>query len=148
MPRSEINRIVHEPPLFSEFKPVGVRGSELEKITLSLDEFEAVRLADSMGLSHVEAADEMEISRPTFTRLIEKARKKIADFMISGGLLTIDGGSVHFRNNILKCKSCGHLFKTTFVETIKVCPECNSDKLLNLAGGFGHGNCCFIRSEK
>ena len=84
----------------------------MEQILLTLDEFEAFRLADLIGLSHAEAADEMEISRSTFTRLIEKARKKIADFIIQGKLLTIEGGSIHFRNNIIHCQNCGHMFKT------------------------------------
>jgi len=142
MPRPQYNRVVHEPPLFSEFKPLGVKGRQLEQILLTLDEFEAFRLADNVGLSHAEAAEEMCISRSTFTRLIEKARKKIADFIIQGKLLVIDGGNIHFRNNIIQCRSCGHMFKTNFRTTITKCPECNSKNLLNLAGGFGHGNCC------
>ena len=76
MPRPKKQRIVHKPPLFTEFKPLGISGQHLERINLSLDEFEAFRLCDYDGLSHAEAADEMEISRSTLTRLIEKARKK------------------------------------------------------------------------
>ena len=145
MPRPQDNRIVHGPPLFSEFKPTGIQGRNLEQIQLTLDEFEAFRLADSIGLSHAEAADEMEISRSTFTRLIEKARKKIADFIIQGKLLTIEGGSIHFRNNIIHCQNCGHMFKTSIDITITECPACHSNNLLNLAGGFGHGKCCHFR---
>jgi len=145
MPRPQDNRIVHEPPLFSEFKPMGVRGRNLEQIQLTLDEFEALRLADYMGLMHAEAADEMEISRSTFTRLIEKARKKIADFLIQGKLLTIEGGSIHFRNNIIHCQDCGHMFKINIDKAITECPACHSNNLLNLAGGFGHGKCCHFR---
>ena len=147
MPRPQDNRIVHEPPLFSEFKPLGVRGRNLEQILLTLDEFEAFRLADFAGLSHAEAADEMEISRSTFTRLIEKARKKIADFIIQGKLLTIEGGSIHFRNNIIHCQNCGHMFKTSIDNAITECPACHSNNLLNLAGGFGHGKCCNFRHQ-
>ncbi len=142
MPRPQDNRIVLEPPLFSEFKPLGIKGQDLERIQLALDEFEAFRLADHIGLSHAEAADEMGISRPTFSRLIEKARKNVADFIIQGKLLTIEGGNVHFRNNIIKCQSCGHMFKTNMVNTITECPACHSGNLINLAGGFGHGKCC------
>ncbi len=142
MSRPENNRIVHEPPVFTDFKPIGVKGITLEQILLSLDEFEAFRLADHVGLSHEEAAEEMEISRPTFSRLIEKARKKIADFIIEGKMLSIDGGNIHFRNNIIKCQSCGHMFKTKFNEEITECPACHSKNILNLAGGFGHGKCC------
>ena len=147
MPRPQDNRIVHGPPLFSEFKPMGVRGRNLEQILMTLDEFEALRLADFIGLSHAEAADEMEISRSTFTRLIEKARKKIADFLIQGKLLTIEGGSIHFRNNIIHCQDCGHMFKTNIDNAISECPACHSKNLLNLAGGFGHGKCCHFRHQ-
>ena len=142
MPRPQYNRIVHEPPLFSDFKPIGVRGRDLEQIVLTLDEFEAFRLADQLGFSHALAANEMEISRSTFSRLIEKARKKIADFIILGRTLTIGGGTVHFRINIIQCRDCGHMFKINFKQRITECPECHSGKIVNLAGGFGHGQCC------
>ena len=147
MPRPKSNRIVYEPPIYTEFKPVGSRGQTLEVIDLSVDEFEALRLADKMAMSHAEAAEEMEISRSTFTRLIEQARKKLADFIIHGKLLSINGGNIHFRNNIIKCQDCGHMFKTSFNDTITECPVCNSESLLNLAGGFGHGNCCRHRNS-
>jgi predicted DNA-binding protein (UPF0251 family) len=139
--------MVLEPPLFSAFKPLGITGKDLEQIQLALDEFEAFRLADYNGLSHAEAADEMGISRSTFSRLIEKARKKIADFIIQGKLLTIEGGSVHFRNNIIRCQSCGHMFKINISNTISECPTCHSKHLNNLAGGFGHGKCCQYKHQ-
>jgi predicted DNA-binding protein (UPF0251 family)/DNA-directed RNA polymerase subunit RPC12/RpoP len=147
VPRPQDNRIVHEPPLFSEFKPHGVKGHELEQIRLTLDEFEALRLADQLGYSHELAADEMEISRSTFTRLIEKARKKTADFIIQGKLLVIEGGSIHFRNNIIRCQDCGHMFRINFEQTLAECPACGSRNLINLAGGFGHGKCCNQRHQ-
>ncbi len=142
MTRPQNKRIIHEPPLFSEFGPVGLRKLNLEQVLLTLDEFESFRLADQLGLSHAEAAEEMEISRSTFTRLIEKARKKIADFIIQGKLLTIGGGNIHFRNNIIRCQHCGHTFKSDFIDFIKECPSCHSNNLVNLAGRFGHGKCC------
>jgi predicted DNA-binding protein (UPF0251 family) len=142
MPRPISNRIVHEPPLFTEFKPIGIPVRSLEHVQLSLDEYEAIRLADRLGLSHEEAAEEMGISRSTFSRLIEKSRKKLAEFIFGGKLLTIDGGNIHFRKNILRCNDCGHMFKINMDSPITTCPECNSKNLLNLAGGFGHGKCC------
>ncbi len=142
MPRTEKNRIVGTPPLFNAFKPIGVKGPGLVKVMLSLDEYEALRLADELGLSHADAADEMGISRSTFTRMIDKARNKIADFIINGKMLIIEGGNIHFRNNIIRCIDCGHMFKISFEDNIRNCPECNSNKLINFAGGFGHGKCC------
>ncbi len=139
MPRRKMQRIVHRPPLYTEFKPVGVRRLSLDSIELSIDEYEAIRLADNIGMNHNDAAEEMEISRSTFSRLIENARKKIAEFIIEGKHLQIDGGNIHFRNNIIKCYDCGYMFRTNIGVSLSNCPDCDSTNLLNLAGGFGHG---------
>ncbi len=145
MPRPKNNRLVQEPPLFSEFKPTGIAGKNLNQRVLNLDEFEAIRLADYLGMSHEEAAGEMNISRSTVTRMIDKARHKISSFLIKGELLTIDGGNIHFKSNIIKCLDCGHMFKMSIEKPAHECPSCSSVKLENLAGGFGHGNCCVER---
>ena len=148
MPRPKNRRIVHEPPLFNEFKPLGVPSINLKRSKLSLDEFEAIRLADYNGYSQEEAASEMGISRSTFSRLIENARKKLAEFLILGKLLSIDGGNIHFRNNIIRCESCGYMFKTDINASFAECPNCKSTSLVNLAGGFGHGICCTDSNNK
>lgn len=142
MPRPKNNRFVYEPPLFTEFKPAGVSARNLRQNRLTLDEYEAVRLADYLGLSHEEAADEMHISRSTFSRLVAVAREKISDALIGGKVLTIGGGNIHFRNNIIRCLNCGNLFRTRINSTLLKCPACQSANLQNLAGGFGHGRCC------
>ncbi len=146
MPRPKKERIVQTPPFFTVFKPAGIESKLLSQTHLTLDEYEAFRLADFIGLSHNEAAEEMEISRSTFTRLIERARKKVSDFIIKGTLLTIEGGNIHFRNNLIKCLDCGHMFKIEMGKSLKKCPQCKSKKLLNLAGGFGHGECCVVNN--
>ena len=148
MARPEIKRLVNKPPLFTDFKPLGTAIRLLEVVQLSLDEYEAFRLADNLGLSHEESSQEMEISRSTFTRLIEKARMKIADFIINGKLLSIEGGNIHFRKNIIRCNDCGYMFKININVSLNKCPECNSTNLLNFAGGFGHGECCANRNRK
>jgi len=142
MSRPRKNRSIFEPPLFSDFKPVGVFSRYLKGITLRLDEFEAFRLADFIGMTHEEAAAEMDISRPTFTRLIETARKKVAEMIIEGKRLTIGGGEIHFRNNLIRCSDCGHIFRININQNVAECPVCHSTRLINLAGGFGHGRCC------
>lgn len=145
MARPKNNRIVYEPPFYTEFKPAGMSSKSLEEVVLSLDEFEAIRLADLIGMSHEEAANEMEISRSTFSRLIVKSRKKIAEYFFQGKLLTIDGGNIHFRKNIIQCSNCGCMFKINIEVSMTECPECHSKDLLSLAGGFGHGECCRVR---
>jgi len=72
------------------FKPCGVCGADLEKIELFEDEMEALRLADYEGLYQQECADKMGISRTTFSRLVESARKKIADALIHRKALNIN----------------------------------------------------------
>ena len=141
MPRPKKNRKVHEPPLFVEFKPVGIQGSLLDKIVLTIDEYEAFRLADYEGLSQEEAAEEMEISRPTFARLIESARKKVAESIVRGKKLIISGGNVEFRQNIVRCFNCGSLFRVEFGEKMNKCPHCGSTNLVYMGhrGGFGYG---------
>jgi predicted DNA-binding protein (UPF0251 family) len=76
------------------FKPRGIPSSALEEVVLSLDEYEAIRLADYEKLYQEEAASRMEISRQTFGRIIESAHCKIADVLIHGKALKIDGGEV------------------------------------------------------
>lgn len=144
MARQKNNRIVYAPPFYSEFKPVGVSINELDEIELTLDEFEGIRLADMLGMTHQEAADEMGISRSTFSRLIDSSRKKIANFFFLGKVLAVRGGNVHFRKNIIQCADCGHMFKIDIRTQLTSCTACGSTNLLNLAGNFGHGECCRI----
>ena len=81
-------------PAIVLFKPAGVPARLLEHVILELDEVEALRLADGMGLYQEEAAERMNISRPTFSRIIERARKKVADALLHGKALRIEGGAV------------------------------------------------------
>jgi predicted DNA-binding protein (UPF0251 family) len=145
MPRRKKRRMVSAPPVYSSFKPIGVRRNEIHRLSLDLDEFEAIRLADYMSMDHSEASDEMEISRSTFSRLIETARKKIAQFIIEGKELYIKGGNIHFRGNLIRCNECGNMFSIEIGENMLICPTCKSENLLNLAGGYGHGRCCANR---
>jgi predicted DNA-binding protein (UPF0251 family) len=66
--------------------------SKLKNVCLSLDEFEAVRLADLEGLEQAVAAKRIKISRPTFSRIISSAHKKIADGLVNIKAIRIEGG--------------------------------------------------------
>ncbi len=68
---------------------------ELEEMTLTMDEVEALRLADHEGLYHEDAAQRMQISRATFGRILEGARKKIADVIVNGKALRIERTGEH-----------------------------------------------------
>jgi len=142
MARPQNNRKVNTPPLFSRFKPIGVKGKDLNSIVLTLDEYEAIRLADLEGLNHEDAAKLMNISRSTFSRLIDKARKKTADFLINGAILEVEGGKIHFTNNLIQCEDCNEYFKTNINIVPTECPFCKSKNLIIITERFGHGNCC------
>jgi predicted DNA-binding protein (UPF0251 family) len=79
------------------FKPAGIPAVELQRVTLTLDEMEALRLADLEGLYQEQAAAHMGISRPTFARIVEVARRKTAEALIHGKALRIEGGAVEFK---------------------------------------------------
>jgi predicted DNA-binding protein (UPF0251 family) len=66
----------------------------LEEVNLALDELEAVRLADLEGLYQEDAAKKMNISRQTFGNIVNSAHKKIADALLNGKALKIEGGVV------------------------------------------------------
>ncbi len=95
MPRPPNCRRVAARPGVRVFKPAGVRACGLEWVTLTVDEYEALRLADLEGLYQDEAAERMHVSRPTFGRIVESARRKVARVLCSGLALSIDGGNVH-----------------------------------------------------
>ena len=87
------------------FKPAGVPACRLEWLKLTLDEFEALRLADLEGLHQEEAAARMKVSRQTFGRIVENARRKVAQVLHSGMALSIEGGTV--RTTARRCPGCG-----------------------------------------
>ncbi|PKN37008.1 MAG: hypothetical protein CVU62_13020 [Deltaproteobacteria bacterium HGW-Deltaproteobacteria-2] len=103
MPRPKCRRNIGGMPDKNYFKPRGIPTVDLEEIVLNLDEFEAIRLADYEQLYQEEAAAKMNISRQTFGRIIEAAHKKIADVLLHGKALKIEGEEVNLGENT----SCG-----------------------------------------
>jgi len=93
MPRPRRCRRIWFEPNVTYFKPAGVRMTDLEESILTVDEFEAIRLKDLEGLNEINAARKMNISQPTFNRLLSSARKKIADAIVNGKAIKIFGGT-------------------------------------------------------
>jgi len=78
---------------------------KLQEVNLTLDELEAIRLADLNGMYQEQAAQSMNISRPTFGRIIESAHKKIAEALVKGKVLRIETKPVNLSlKNIKKEK--------------------------------------------
>jgi len=97
MPRPRRCRRVGLKPGVTYFKPAGVRMTQLDEVILTVDEYEAVRLKDLNGLDQDECAKKMNVSQPTFHRLVTDARKKISDALINGKAIKVEGGNVSFR---------------------------------------------------
>ena len=87
-----IRRIFFQPDV-TYFKPAGVPMVNLQETVLSFDELEAIRLMDSEGLEQIAAAKKMNISQSTLSRLLKEGRKKLADAIISGQSIKIQGGN-------------------------------------------------------
>lgn len=93
MVRPRLCRRVGFNPNVTYFKPRGIPLVDLDEVILQIDEFEAVRLKDLENLEQEECAQKMNISQPTFHRLVLSARKKIADAIINGKAIKIEGGN-------------------------------------------------------
>jgi predicted DNA-binding protein (UPF0251 family) len=84
-------RIVRIDPKISQFSPRG-RPGRPDEVDLTMDEFEAVRLTDYMGLEQKEAAKSMHISQQTFSRVLKRARRAVANGLVGGKIIKIQGG--------------------------------------------------------
>lgn len=132
MPRPKYCRKIICEPAAKCFKPDGINQPETMEVVITLDEFEALRLADYEGLYQGKSAEMMNISRQTFGRIIDSARKKIADALIHGKILKIEGGVVSLEENGgINCSSCDNITSCCRKnEIITACPRCR--KMYNL----------------
>jgi predicted DNA-binding protein (UPF0251 family) len=130
MTRPKCCRKIASLPDVRQYQPEGKNASQTEEVILSLDELEAVRLADYEGLYQELSAEKMGISRQTFGRIIETAHKKIADVILHGKVLKIEGGTVSLGNSKMqKCITCNHLLeKKCDKNGKKECPRCTINK--------------------
>ena len=111
MPRPKRKRQLQMAPKSFGFKPIEAKENFLSfDIELQLDEYESLRLADYEGLSQEQAAVFMKISRPTFTRIYDAARKKVVRAMVENKSLLIAGGQVDFNEEWYRCHDCADVF--------------------------------------
>ena len=104
MPRPKRKRKIFSLPQAEGFKPFGVNINDTEAVELLIEEYEALKLADYHNLTQEEAAKKMNISRPTFTRIYDKARKTIALAFVEGKVIIIKGGDIHVDNEYRSAK--------------------------------------------
>lgn len=94
MPRPPKPRNICEMPKYSVFGPKGVKMNKLNKIEMSIDELETIKLLDYSGLNQEEAAKQMNVARTTVQRIYEIARKKVSQCLIDGSVIVVEGGHV------------------------------------------------------
>ncbi len=144
MPRPTKWRRVDFMPEIAYFKPSGVPLSILDEVILSVEEAEAIRLKDLEGLQQEECADRMHISRPTFHRVLESARSKLADALINGKAIRIAGGNFEMAMRRFRCGNDGQEWDVPFEAMVAgspvACPRCNSPNIQPiLPPGYGFG---------
>ena len=93
MPRPPIPRLVRQFPGAVYYKPRGVPLRLLDETVVGLDEVEALRLADMEGLAHEEVGRRMNVSRATAGRILARARAKVAEALVTGKALRLEGGA-------------------------------------------------------
>lgn len=118
MARPTKDRIIEKLPEIRFFKPAGVPGHQLETVEMTMEEVEALRLKDVKGFTQEEAAEVMNVSRPTFQRVLTSARKKAAEALTCGKAIKFEGGDYRLVRP-------GH------------CPECG--KKMRRGRGHKHG---------
>ena len=124
MPRPKQDRKISIPPLMKGFKPFGIPRRMLSSVSLLYDEYEAIRLLDYEGMNQDQAALQMNVSRPTLTRIYEKARKTIAQALVEGKMIMIEGGNVQFDRAWYRCRRCYKLIGG--LENHVHCKDCNT----------------------
>ena len=144
MPRPTKWRRVGFVPEITYFKPAGVPIHALEEVCLSVEEAEAIRLKDLEGMEQEQCAQTMQISRPTFHRVLVSARGKLADALLNGKAIRIEGGNFEMAMRRFRCCSDGHEWDVPFENMIAgpppACPVCKSPDIQPAPGrGLGLG---------
>ncbi len=142
MPRPCCRRRIAFTPPCNLFMPADARCETAQEIMLTLDELEALRLADLEGLYQEEAAERMNVSRQTFARIVGSARKKVAQALLEGKALRIEGGIVEVVTmRKFVCLDCKKEWEVPYgTGRPQACPQCGSGNIHRHPedrGGFG-----------
>lgn len=133
MARPHKNRKICNPPQMKGFKPYGIPLCKIETIRLTFEEYESIRLVNYDMLPQDKAAAQMNVSRPTLTRIYNKAIKIIAKAFVEGKAIEIRGGNYQFEKDWFKCKKCHKLIQG--IDNHIKCENClfySENELINL----------------
>jgi predicted DNA-binding protein (UPF0251 family) len=120
------------------FKPAGIPARDLDEVELTIDELESIRLADLEGLYQEDAACRMCVSRQTFANILTSARNKIAECLIQGKALRIEGGKVETEEREFVCRDCSHTWSLSFGSRCpSFCPQCQCPDINRILSNQG-----------
>ncbi len=127
MARPRKCRWVASEPGVTFFKPQGIPMRGLEQVVISVDELEALRLSDYLGLNQEDVAQEMNVSRPTVTRMLAKAHRAIAEALVFGKAIRIEGGEYQVAQPRFVCQQCQYTWEETSETPTpqRFCPKCH-----------------------
>jgi len=130
MVRPQKHRRVAFNPEISYFKPRGIPMFDLEEVRLTVDQREAIRLSDLLGMSHEDAGRRMGVSRATFGRIVQRARMAVADALINGKAINVEGGNYKLisTTRIFYCNNCNREWEEPLgTGRPEFCPSCKED---------------------
>jgi len=131
-------------PEVNYFKPAGIPLRLLGEVCLSVEEAEAIRLKDLEGLEQEQCAGRMGISRSTFQRVLESSRRKMANALLHGKAIRIEGGNFEMATRRFRCID-GHEWNVKFEAMLagppRFCPDCSTTEIMSLEPvGFSRGD--------
>jgi predicted DNA-binding protein (UPF0251 family) len=136
MGRQPMRRRVDSLPQVTYFKPAGVPLIHLQEVRLSIEEAESIRLKDIEGLEQDACAQKMSVSRPTFARILLSARQKMADALLHGKAIRIEGGNYEMAVRRFRCGN-GHEWEVPFEVMVKkppeICPSCSIPDIMAIS---------------
>lgn len=150
MGRTPLCRRVSFIPQVTYFKPAGIPLSELEEICLTIEELEAIRLKDIEDLEQEQSAEKMNVSRPTFVRILDSARKKVAIALIQGKAIRIEGGNFEMAVRRFRCEN-DHEWDVPYEKLLSSssnrCPTCETPNITAMQP-LPQGRVCRRRSRR
>jgi predicted DNA-binding protein (UPF0251 family) len=131
MARPRKCRWVEFEPGITFFKPQGIPMRGLEQVVISVDELEALRLSDFLGLNQEDVALEMNVSRPTVTRMLARAHRAIAEALVFGKAIKIAGGDYQVTQRRFICQDCEYAWEDEAIapNVPQACPKCQGSSI-------------------
>jgi predicted DNA-binding protein (UPF0251 family) len=123
-------------PTISYFKPRGVPLRHMEEVRLTIDQMEALRLADLEGMSQKDAGEQMGVSRATFGRIVQKARSIVADALVNGKAILLEGGNYQIKDihREFLCQICDFQWVEPWGQCRPlICPKCEGSTITRVS---------------